>query len=179
MGKDNNGQLRMYGLGVTPVDVYGEKPSRAALLRQAMEYKTKFMEAVEKYKTLNAKINNLSAHVHGTQSTGQPDGQSTPLTSPNQACFENVPLTSSNGQDGSAYHPLVFTGEQVDAQSPTFQNNQRSLGSTSRAMQIKHMVKKEARLIFPYKHIKTIGNALGVPIAWSLSLVTLDDEFHF
>lgn len=68
MGKDKEWTLRMYGLGVTSNDIYGKKPSRATLLRQAMEYKEKFLEAEEKYEILNAKLENLSAYVHRTQS---------------------------------------------------------------------------------------------------------------
>lgn len=68
MGKDKEGQLRMYGLGVTPSNIYGKNPSRKnSLLRQAMEYKTKYLEAMKKYDTLKAKLNDLPTSVHVAQ----------------------------------------------------------------------------------------------------------------
>ncbi|KAG8372438.1 hypothetical protein BUALT_Bualt12G0066200 [Buddleja alternifolia] len=65
MGQDKHGYLRMYGMGVTPVDVCGAIPSRDVSYILAMEYKSKYMEAVEKFDALNAKVESLSALVNG------------------------------------------------------------------------------------------------------------------
>ncbi|KAG8382226.1 hypothetical protein BUALT_Bualt05G0054700 [Buddleja alternifolia] len=58
MGEDKHGRVRMYGMGVTPADVYGTIPSRDA-------------------------TRNLSAIVHGRAHSGQPDAQNIPLASSN------------------------------------------------------------------------------------------------
>lgn len=38
-GEDNNGRVRMYGLGVTPSDKWGNVPSRSTCQRIVMEQK--------------------------------------------------------------------------------------------------------------------------------------------
>ncbi|XP_012853945.1 PREDICTED: uncharacterized protein LOC105973467 [Erythranthe guttata] len=98
MGKDKDGHVRMYGLGVTPTDIYGGKPSRATLLRQAMEYKTKYLEAMKKYDT-------LSANVHITQLGGQLEDESFPNE---QTDPQNTSMTTPTEQDDSVYVPTAF-----------------------------------------------------------------------
>ncbi|KAG8386615.1 hypothetical protein BUALT_Bualt03G0166900 [Buddleja alternifolia] len=87
---DKHGYLRMYGMGVIPTDVCGAIPGRDASYRLAMEYESKYMEAVEKFDALNAKVESLLALVNGrAQSVGQVDVQ-------------NIPLSSSNNPRSSA-----------------------------------------------------------------------------
>lgn len=50
--------------------------------------------------------------------------------------------------------------------------NGANLGPQFCQVIIQYKVKDEG-LIFPYNHIQTIGDALGVPVAWPLSLVCL------
>ncbi|KAG8363818.1 hypothetical protein BUALT_Bualt19G0061800 [Buddleja alternifolia] len=84
MGQDKHGYLRMYGMRVTPADVCGAIPGRDACNRLAMEYKSKYMEAIEKFDALNVKVETLSALVNGrAQSVGQVDGQNILLSSSN------------------------------------------------------------------------------------------------
>ncbi|XP_012851770.1 PREDICTED: uncharacterized protein LOC105971463 [Erythranthe guttata] len=216
MGKDKDGHVRMYGLGVTPADVYGEKPSRSTLLRKAMEYKTKYLEAMKKYDT-------LSANVHVGQSDGQLEAESFPEQ---EIAPEKSPIATPNEQNDSFYVPNAFLSEQVGAQSPSLSvsNEEHSFRTSSLSTSIKggsyvvlkslanmneivatgivdkmdhisvngidlgpdfcqvviqYPVNKDARLVLPYNHIQTIGNAIGVPVAWPISLVALDDEFHY
>ncbi|KAG8390873.1 hypothetical protein BUALT_Bualt01G0128900 [Buddleja alternifolia] len=60
MGEDKHGHVRMYGLGVTPADVHGAVSSRDVNYRMAMEYKSKYFHAMEKYDALHEKLENLS-----------------------------------------------------------------------------------------------------------------------
>ncbi|KAG8383536.1 hypothetical protein BUALT_Bualt04G0023700 [Buddleja alternifolia] len=53
IGEDKHGRVRMYGMGVTPTDVYGTIPSRDASHRMAMEYKSKYTQAMDKYNELH------------------------------------------------------------------------------------------------------------------------------
>ncbi|KAG8380558.1 hypothetical protein BUALT_Bualt06G0028100 [Buddleja alternifolia] len=80
MGEDKHGHLRMYGLGVTPVDVHRAVSSCDANYRMAMEYKSKYFHAMEKYDALHEKLENLSAIVHGRT---EPDPQNVLVVSPN------------------------------------------------------------------------------------------------
>lgn len=49
--------------------------------------------------------------------------------------------------------------------------NGATLGPDFCQVVIQYQVQKNARLVFPYNHIQTIGDALGVPVPWPLSLV--------
>ncbi|PIN13321.1 hypothetical protein CDL12_14053 [Handroanthus impetiginosus] len=103
MDKDKDGQLSMYGLRVTIVDIHGAKPSHDVLHRQAMEYKPKFMEAMEKYETLNAKLEDMIAYLHRIQPTKQFDDA------------QRASFTTSSGQAGSVYIPVASLHWQVNS----------------------------------------------------------------
>lgn len=132
MGKDKEGQLRMYGLGVTPSDVYGKNPSRNSLLRQAMEYKTKYLEAMKKYDTLKAKLNDLPTSVHVTQPAEQHDSQSSP-TLPNS--HENVIglVATPSADDCHRYIPDAILSQQIGPENhfPSGSNDQQSFRPNS------------------------------------------------
>ncbi|KAG8384206.1 hypothetical protein BUALT_Bualt04G0093900 [Buddleja alternifolia] len=83
MGEDKHRHVRMYGMAVTRVDVYGEIPNRDASHRMTMEYKNKYLEAVVKYDVLLKKLENLSAIVHWKAQSGQPNCENIPLALPN------------------------------------------------------------------------------------------------
>lgn len=78
-----------------------------------MEYKEKFLEAEEKYEILNAKLENLSAYVHRTQSFSPTDAQNATAAFLNQQVIvENIP------QDSSEYVPVTFPNVQVNDLNP-------------------------------------------------------------
>lgn len=130
IGKDKDKQLRMYGLGVTTSDVYGEKPSHATLLRQAMDYKSKYLEMMEKYDILNDKLDESSTNGHMTQLHAQsPQDQQV-------GTGNNVP---DIWQRGSTYVPdVAFLSAQVDSPTPSsLANAQCSLRLNSLPIHIK------------------------------------------
>ena len=47
----------------------------------------------------------------------------------------------------------------------------RDLGPGICEVVVQTRVKDEEMLIYPYEHIETIGEAIGAPIAWPISLV--------
>ncbi|XP_015579210.2 uncharacterized protein LOC8263283 isoform X2 [Ricinus communis] len=74
MGEDKRSHVRMYGLGPSPSDIYGRKPSRNSLMRMAIEAKRSAneevskmlnkMEAMEqKYASLEAQIASMSTNL--------------------------------------------------------------------------------------------------------------------
>lgn len=78
MGKDKDGRLRMYGMGVKPTDIYGGRPSRDALYRKSMEEK-------EEIRALKEKVEELTALVH-TRS----QSQRAPVLSSNQQSSSTI-----------------------------------------------------------------------------------------
>lgn len=70
-----------------------------------MEYKIKYLEIMEKYDTLNAKLNVSSTNVHITQLNEQLNDQ----TSPNrQIGHGNVPIVTPYAPNDSLYVPDAF-----------------------------------------------------------------------
>lgn len=71
----------------------------------------------------------------------------------------------------SNINEIVATGvvEEVD----NVRVNGIELGSQFCQVVVQYVVKKDERLVFPINHIHTVGNALGVPIVWPLSLVCI------
>ncbi|KAG8369770.1 hypothetical protein BUALT_Bualt14G0048200 [Buddleja alternifolia] len=184
MGQDKHGYLCMYGMGVTPADVCGAIPGCDASYRLAMEYKSKYMEVVEKFDALNAKVESLSTLVNErAQSVGQVDVQ-------------NIPLSSSNNQRSSAsmsrpmrirvhsrvvlkslgnINEIVASGYVSEMENVKV--NGEELGPDWCEITIQSQMKKDARLLRPYGNIQTTEDTLGAPVAWPLSLVALDETF--
>ncbi|KAK4439036.1 hypothetical protein Salat_0238300 [Sesamum alatum] len=183
MGADKHGHVRMYGMGVTPADIYGNVPSRDANYRMAMEYKDKYLQVVDKYEALNEKLENLSAIVHGrAQSVGERDRPNIPVASPNNQHSSSSSLRPMRIQVHS-YVVLKSLGNINDVVASGYVNqmdsirvNGEELGHEWCEVIVEYQMKKNVRLLKPYDHIQTIGDALGAPVAWPLSLVALDEN---
>ncbi|KAK6147953.1 hypothetical protein DH2020_018865 [Rehmannia glutinosa] len=137
MGKDKNGHVRMYGLGVSRSDIHGPLPSCDASYRLAMEYKEKYDVAIEYKKKYDA----LSAKVHSR----------VVLKS-----LENINEIVASGYV-SSMNSIRVNGEE--------------LGSGWCEITVQYHMRNDVHLIKPYDHIQTIGDSLGAPVAWPLSLV--------
>ena len=66
----------MYGMGVQPNDIYGGKPTRAALERKCMEDN-------EELRIMKQKLEELTALVHDSRSSGKLDGERTSFSPSN------------------------------------------------------------------------------------------------
>ncbi|KAG8364814.1 hypothetical protein BUALT_Bualt18G0037800 [Buddleja alternifolia] len=182
MGEDKHGRVRMYGMGVTPADVYGTIPSRDASHRMAMEYKSKYTQAMDKYNELHEKLEHLSAIVHGRAHSGQPDAQNIPLASSNNLRSSSSTSRLSCIRDRS-YVVLKSMGNINEIVASGYVNELNSvrvkgeeLGPGWCEIIIQVPMKKDERLFKPYDRIRTIEDAVGAPVAWPLSLVALDEN---
>ncbi|KAG8374944.1 hypothetical protein BUALT_Bualt10G0048200 [Buddleja alternifolia] len=182
MGEDKHGRVRMYGMGVTPADVYGTIPSRDASHRMAMEYKSKYIQAMDKYNELNEKLENLSAIVHGRAHSGQPDAQNIPLASSNNLRSSSSTSRLSCIRDRS-YVVLKSMGNINEIGASGYVNEMNSvrvkgeeLGPGWCEIIIQVPIKKDECLFKPYDRIRKIEDAVGAPVAWPLSLVALDEN---
>ncbi|KAG5524801.1 hypothetical protein RHGRI_031458 [Rhododendron griersonianum] len=88
MGKEKSGNVRMYGLGVCPSDVWGEVPSSGTSYRMSMEWKTELDKT-------NKKLEELT-NLYLLSRTNGGNTLNIPVTSP------NIPITSPNQQIGSS-----------------------------------------------------------------------------
>ncbi|XP_050209653.1 uncharacterized protein LOC126660288 isoform X2 [Mercurialis annua] len=75
MGEDTRSHVRMYGLGPTPADIYGRKPSRHSLMRMAIEAKRSANEEVSKMmskvEAVEQRCAALEAHIASMSSNMQ------------------------------------------------------------------------------------------------------------
>ncbi|KAK4413185.1 hypothetical protein Salat_2731000 [Sesamum alatum] len=128
MGANKHGHVCMYGMGVTPADIYGNVTSRDANYRMAMEYKDKYLQ-VHSYVVLKS--------------------------------LENI-------------NDIVASGyvNQIDS----IRVNGEELGYEWCKVIVEYQMKRDVRLLKSYDHIHTIGDALGAPVAWPISLVAFDEN---
>ncbi|KAG8371275.1 hypothetical protein BUALT_Bualt13G0070600 [Buddleja alternifolia] len=180
IGEDKHGRMLMYGMGVTPTDVYGKIASRdashrlamivfiilkihmrrlsvkismdniKASHRMAMEYNRKYIQAMDKYNEWHEKLENLSAIVHGRAHYAQPDAQ-------------NIPLASSNNlrsSSSSSWLSCIRDHSYVVL---------KSMGNINEIVASGYV--KEMNSI-------RVKDAVGAPVAWPLSLVALDENGH-
>ncbi|KAK6131597.1 hypothetical protein DH2020_034611 [Rehmannia glutinosa] len=174
MGKDKNGHVRMYGLGVSRSDIHGPLPSRDASYRLAMEYKEKYDAAIEYKKKYDA----LSAKVHGgAQVVENCDHQNVPISSSNNRRSSTSTSRSKNIRVHSRVvlksleniNEIVASGYVSSMNS--IRVNGEELGSGWCEITVQYQMRNDVHLIKPYDHIQTIGDSLGAPVAWPLSLV--------
>ncbi|KAK4419974.1 hypothetical protein Salat_2410300 [Sesamum alatum] len=121
-----------------------------------MESKDKYMQIVYKYEVLNEKLENLLAIVHGrAQPVGERDCPNIPIASPNNQHSSSSSLPPMRIQVHS-YVVLKSLGNINDIVASGYVSQMDSIRVNGEEL--------------------TIGDALEAPVAWSLSLVVMDEN---
>ncbi|CAA0836902.1 Unknown protein [Striga hermonthica] len=186
MGKDKNGYVRLCGLGVSRSDIYGPLPSRDASYRLAMEYKMKYDASLDykrKYEALLTKLHGGELGAGESKKSGEEsDALNVQFASSNS---RQSPGSTSRSRDIRVHSRVVLKSleniNEVVASGyvismDVVRVNGEDLGKGWCEISVQHRMKNYVHLIKPYDHIQTIGDSLGAPVAWPLSLVDLDQN---
>ncbi|XP_057805534.1 uncharacterized protein LOC131020622 isoform X2 [Salvia miltiorrhiza] len=176
LGKDKDGRLRMYGMGVKPSDIYGGRPSRDALHRKSMEDK-------EEVRALKQKVEELTALVYSkSHSDTRIETQRAPVSTHNNRTSSNSSGRPTRIRVGACVKlkSLVNLNEIVAIgivkEIGNVWLNGRDLGPGICEVIVQTILKNEEMLIYPTDLHETIGDTIGAPIAWPLSLIALDED---
>nr|XP_027120578.1 uncharacterized protein LOC113737565 [Coffea arabica] len=182
-GEDNNGRVRMYGLGVTPSDKWGNVPSRSTCQRIVMEQKAaiskmedKFAEQDQQLKDQAKELAELKAMVCQQQNSGSKTGGSINSTSSNHV--SKSPMGAHSLQEGdwvdifSLFDPTKCLAiGRLQGIDPSKVVGGQPLGPCWCEILVQIVMERNEQLIRPYGLLQTIEDALGAPIAWPLKLV--------
>ncbi|KAH7844644.1 hypothetical protein Vadar_030181 [Vaccinium darrowii] len=169
MGKEKSGSVRMYGLGVCPSDVWGEMPSNGTSYRQSMEWKTELDKT-------NKKLEEL-INLYSQSGANGVNPSNIPVTSPNQQ--QHVGSSTSTGRvkvgDFAYFNSVVNPTEIVGKGRITSLDSSKELGGEELGanwceIDVQLPIKWNEHLMRPYGGLKTVGDAIGTPIAWPISL---------
>ncbi|KAG5535715.1 hypothetical protein RHGRI_023467 [Rhododendron griersonianum] len=178
MGKEKSGSVRMYGLGVCPSDVWGEVPSSGTSYRMSMEWKTELDKTNKKLEELT---NLYLSRTNGGNTSN------IPVTSPNQ----QIGSSTSFSQRGrvkvgdyvnfkSVANPTDVVGKgRIASMDPSTEVGGEELGANWCEIHVQVPILWDEHLMRPYGGLKTVGDAIGTPIAWPISLVVKDDDSCF
>ncbi|KAK3017168.1 hypothetical protein RJ639_006628 [Escallonia herrerae] len=171
VGKDKYGRVRMYGLGVSQSDVWGQIPSRKQSQRIAMEWKENCEQMEERF---NNRIDELKSMFlrHRGREESQSDACS-PATSINhrpQMTSTQLPRPF-RVRDAVCLKSIMNPSETVakgiiQSIDPSTEVGGEELGPNWCEVSIQVAVKKDERLIRSYGFHKTIYDAYGATVAW-------------
>ncbi|KAH7847069.1 hypothetical protein Vadar_021484 [Vaccinium darrowii] len=202
MGEEKSGSLRMYGLGVCPSDVWGEVPSSGTSYRMSFEWKTeldktnkKLEELMNLYKQSGANGVNppnspvTSPNQHMNSSTSISQQGSVKATSEFTFIMEQMSFSIAEAlilwvgdyaYFKSVANPIEFVGKgRIASMNPSTQVGGEELGANWCEIHVQVPIQWDEHLIRPYGGLKTVGDAIGTPIAWPISLVVKDDDGCF
>ncbi|XP_058209843.1 uncharacterized protein LOC131322515 isoform X2 [Rhododendron vialii] len=186
MGKEKSGSVRMYGLGVCPSDVWGEVPSSGTSYRMSMEWKTELDKTNKKLEKLS-NLYLLSRTNGGNTSNILVTSPNIPIASPNQ----QIGSSTSFSQRGrvkvgnyvnfkSVANPINVVGKgRIASMDPSTEIGGEELGANWCEIHVQVPILWDEHLMRPYGGLKTVGDAIGTPIAWPISLVVKDDDGCF
>ncbi|KAK3006817.1 hypothetical protein RJ639_016651 [Escallonia herrerae] len=179
VGKDKYGRVRMYGLGVSQSDVWGQIPSRKQSQRIAMEWKENCEQMEERF---NNRIDELKSMFlrHRGREESQSDACS-PATSINhrpQMTSTQLPRPF-RVRDVVCLKSIMNPSETVakgiiQSIDPSTEVGGEELGPNWCEVSIQVAVKKDERLIRSYGFHKTIYDAYGATVAWPCPYVELE-----
>ncbi|XP_058228513.1 uncharacterized protein LOC131336620 isoform X3 [Rhododendron vialii] len=186
MGKEKSGSVRMYGLGVCPSDVWGDVPSSGTSYRMSMEWKTELDKTNQKLEELTNLY--LQSQANGANSSNtRVTSPNIPVSSPNQ----HIGLSTSTTQRGrvkvgdcvyfkSVANPIEVVGKgRIASMDPSTEVGGVELGVNWCEIHVQIPIIWGEHLMRPYAVLKTVGDAIGTPIAWPISLVVRDDDDGF
>ncbi|KAK2996359.1 hypothetical protein RJ639_026473 [Escallonia herrerae] len=179
VGKDKYGRVRMYGLGVSQSDVWGQIPSRKQSQRIAMEWKENCEQMEERF---NNRIDELKSMFlrHRGREESQSDACS-PATSINhrpQMTSTQLPRPF-RVRDVVCLKSIMNPSETVakgiiQSIDPSTEVGGEELGPNWCEVSIQVAVKKDECLIRSYGFHKTIYDAYGATVAWPCPYVELE-----
>ncbi|KAH7835197.1 hypothetical protein Vadar_023734 [Vaccinium darrowii] len=175
MGKEKSSSVRMYGLGVCPSYVWGEVPSNGMSYKQSMEWKTELDKT-------NKKLEELM-HLFSKSGANGVNPSNILVTSPSQQ--QHVGSSTSTSQRGlvkvsdfayfkSVVNPIEIIGKgMITSLDPSKELDGEELGANWCEIDVQLPIKWNEHLMRPYRGLKTVGDAIGTPIAWPISLIRL------
>nr|XP_027071835.1 uncharacterized protein LOC113696652 [Coffea arabica] len=187
-GEDNNGCVRMYSLGVTPSDKWGNVPSRSTCQRIVMEQKAaiskmedKFAEQDQQLKDQAKELAELKAMVCQQQNSGSKTSGSINSTSSNHVSKSRIGAHSIQEGDWVDIFNLFDPTKclaigRLQGIDPSKVVGEQPLGPCLCEILVQIVVERNEQLIRPYGLLQTIEDALGTPIAWPLKLVKIHED---
>ncbi|XP_027166331.1 uncharacterized protein LOC113766326 [Coffea eugenioides] len=152
--EDKNGRVRMYGLGVTPSDKWGNAPSRSTCQRIVMEQKAAISKMEEKFAEQDQQLKDQAKELTELKAMEGDWVDIVSLLDPTKylaiGCLQGI-------------DPSKVVGGQ-------------SLGPCWCEILVQIVVERSEQLIRPYGLLQTIEDALGAPIAWPLKLVKIHED---
>ncbi|KAK2967718.1 hypothetical protein RJ640_028449 [Escallonia rubra] len=171
VGKDKYGRGRMYGLGVSQSDVWGQIPSRKQSQRIAMEWKENCEHMEERFNNRIDELKSMFLRHRGheesqsdacspaTSINHRPQMTSTQLSRPfrvrDVVCLKSIMNPSETVAKGI-----------IQSIDPSTEVGGEELGPNWCEVSIQVAVKKDERLIRSYGFHKTIYDAYGATVAW-------------
>ncbi|KAG5561254.1 hypothetical protein RHGRI_004325 [Rhododendron griersonianum] len=164
MGKEKSGSVRMYGLGVCPSDVWGEVPSSGTSYRMSMEWKTELDKTNKKLEELT---NLYLSRTNGGNTSN------IPVTSPNQQIGSSTSFSQRGRVKVGDYvnfksiaNPTDVVGKgRIASMDPSTEVGGEELGANWCEIHVQVQILWDEHLMRPYGGLKTVGDAIGTPIA--------------
>ncbi|GKA15077.1 eukaryotic translation initiation factor 5B [Tanacetum coccineum] len=174
MGNDKNGTAEMYGLGVRASDVWGVVPSRSARRRDKLQWKS----TAERLSIELAEYKAREAQRQGS-SDNNSDGTNVPQTSPQGLIVANEPQPLRVGLQvylKSISNSEIVAKGWIRSLDPDEVVGSEEIGPNWCQVDVQVAIKKDEYLVRKYGLFITVQDAIGAPVAWPCSLVSVVPE---